>query len=206
MARYALEHEFVFHPTTIGFPSLKGCHGLVYVTDAGLFGYHNYGNEYADRYDVRFALFKTWVTGHPQGRSPGRAVYGACYLTCPTGDPNTIRAYSDPKRTNWIAELAAFAAAANNFTGPIYGYDLGKSQHQGSTIVEFTKVGGTCVVQARQWVDHQAATVKQGNVNHTDIQYVKSKGYDVSLVDQTGDVVTAVSQAGYVTVYPEKLR
>lgn len=205
MAKYALEQEMVFDPTVIGFPSLKGCHGIVYVTDAGLFGYHNYGGEYAERYHPRFDLFKDWLAVHPSGRSPGRAIYGACYLTAPPGDANTVRAYSDPKMDNWIAELKAFAHAASNFTGPIHGYDLGKSEHTGSSYVEFTRVGATCVVQVRQWVDGQPETTKAPCIDNTNLQYIRARGYDVSRVDQTNEIVTGVATAGLRTVYPARL-
>ena len=180
--RYALEHQVVFHETHIGFPSLLGCHGLVYVTDAGLFGYHNYGGEIKDRYTPRFAKVTEWLRAHPSGRSPGRAVYGACFLT-PKAD-GTCRAYDPPAKQSWIAELTAFAAACNGFAGPIYGYDLGLSGTTGSAIAEFTRVGATCVVQVRPWGNGEKATETKPNDNSVNAELIQTqRGGNISLVD-----------------------
>jgi hypothetical protein len=217
-ARYSSEREFVFHPSVIGFPSLQGCHGLIYLTDAGMFAFHNVGAETQARYEPRFKFLKTFLDGHPSGNSIGRAIYGVCYLTQPSGQNGTKRAYDIPERQSWLNELACYASYARNFNGPIYGYDLGQSGITTlSAYVEFTKVGNTCVIQAKAYSD--ADKQSKVNTNHVDIRYLltqkvttlnKDNQYvsaqQLSLVNQDKSVTSKMTQDGLKTVYPTRLR
>jgi hypothetical protein len=198
--RYVSEREFVFSPHVLGFPSISGCHAICYVSDAGLFGYHSLGGETATSWNARAAFFGTFESTHASGRATGRAIYAACYLT---PGPAGGRGYSAPRRDNWIAELTAFAGAVGFNSGPIYGYDLGLLPGVGrSAYVEFTRTGSTCVVQARNWVDHEETT---GAVtDHVNIRYLARDGGPIT--NRSTATIIGVGATALKTVYPEKLR
>jgi hypothetical protein len=199
ITRYVSERELVFSPNTLGFPSISGCHAIAYLTDAGLFGYHSLGGETRNSYEARADFFGNFVSGHPSRGATGRALYAACFLSA---GPRGARGYAEPRRANWVAELTAYAQAVN-FTGPIYGYDLGQFPGiGGSAYVEITRVGRTCVMQVRSWVDHEE---QRGTVtDHENIRYLlRDTG---PLQSRTGTTIVGVGTAKLTTVYPEQLR
>ncbi|WP_372619001.1 hypothetical protein [Falsiroseomonas sp.] len=205
VTRYVSEREYVFSPNVLGFPSIQGCHAVVYVTDGGLFGFHNAGGEMPDKYGPRAAAFAAFVAGHPSGGAPGRAIYCACYATPRnSGSGNfSVRAYPQPRKEAWTAEAAAFAAAVGFTNGPIYGFDFGQSDHTGlSAYSEFARTGATCVIQVKPWSEADKTTAV--NTDHVNIQYLSGNG--PGLTNQTRTTITAVNPAGLKTVYPERLR
>lgn len=198
VTRYVSERELVYSPDVLGFPSIMGCHGIVYVTNAGLFGYHNYGGETSAQYNDRAAAFAEFVTNHPAGPGVGSALFGACYLT---QAGTTIRAYGASPRPKWIAELTAFATALN-FNGPIHGYDFGTFPAIGaSSYSEFSRVNATCVVQVKTWT--AVGSTSAPNTDHVNIRYNPRLNV---LENQTRNTINLVPPAGLRTVYPQQLR
>jgi hypothetical protein len=58
---YLSENEVGFDPTDIGFPTIRGCHAILYVTAGGLFGIHNYGGDNPAQFQERAAVFRDFV-------------------------------------------------------------------------------------------------------------------------------------------------
>lgn len=107
-------------------------------------------------------------------------------------------------KEKWLAELKAFADAVG-FTGPIYGCDLGSTpalsaSQIASAYVEFTRVGGKCVVQVKVWNDADAS---RGSVSdHVNIQYNTRKD---TVENQSANTITRVNRGGVKTTYPGPL-
>jgi len=74
--KYVDMNEVAFDPTSVVFPGLGNCHGIVYVNDFGLFAYHAYGNPEDSR--GRHEAFGSFVRNHIQGGGKGVGLYGAC--------------------------------------------------------------------------------------------------------------------------------
>jgi hypothetical protein len=138
---YLSENEVGFDPTDLGFPSIGGCHAVVYVTANGLFGLHNFGGAERDVWPGRSAVFANFVKNHAGYRGAGKLLYGVCYAT-----GGTSRGYGDtaPKKI-WTEELAAFAKALD-YRGEIYGYDLVNQSFPPAAYVDFHKIDTTCVI------------------------------------------------------------
>ena len=193
----------------LSFPSISGCLALVYVTANGLYGFHNYGGADAPQWPGRSGAFKSYVTTHGRGGGNGAALYGVCYATGLGGRGYGI---TKPKEV-WLSELASFAKAVD-FKGPIFGYDLGQSGLVPSVVVEFNRVGATCVVQVRGF--QHAEGTKGANISGNDHKWAPTRGagqdkkgvnvYVTTVEAVTGNVVTSLPRAGFRTVYPEKLR
>jgi hypothetical protein len=75
--KYVNMHEAAFDPQDIVFPGLGNCHGVVYVTDHGLFAYHIYGQPKDSPEKARD--FGRFVAQHPHGQNAkGKALCGGC--------------------------------------------------------------------------------------------------------------------------------
>src|SRR5262245_3841932 len=121
MAKYLSENEVGFDQTELGFPSISGCHAIVYATTNGLFGFHNYGGDARDQWPGRSAAFASFVDNHAGGPGAGRLLYGLCFLTGAQS-----RGYPEPKKQEWTSELVALANALG-YDGEIWGYDMAGS-------------------------------------------------------------------------------
>lgn len=73
--KYVGMNEVVFDQTSIAFPGLGNCHGIVALTNLGMFGYHAAGNPLQSEGKAR--AFANFVENHamPQGIV---ALYGLC--------------------------------------------------------------------------------------------------------------------------------
>jgi hypothetical protein len=195
---YLSENEVGFDPTDISFPSIRGCHAIIYVTANGLFGLHNYGGDNPAQFQERAAVFRDFVRGHGQGNGAAKTMYGVCYAT-------TQRGYGTNPKQNWLRELVTFATALN-FNGPLYGYNLANRSFLPPAYVACGKVGDTCVIQVKPW--DEGDKTEGPNNNPADYKMIARNkngvGYELKATKQR--VVTAVTTAGLVTVYPEKLR
>jgi hypothetical protein len=198
---YLKENEVGFDQNDIGFPSISGCHAIVYVTANGLFGIHNFGGADQASWADRSAVFANFVTNHPPGPGTGRHLYGVCYATGANSRGYGLQA---PKAV-WTRELAAFAMALG-YGGPISGYDLVNRGIPPSVYVLFHNVGSTCVIQVKAWTDNDAT--RGPNATPLDHQMFRRhpNGVGYFLQQTSQNVVTAVTTTGLVTVYPEKLR
>ena len=102
-------NEVAFDPDTIIFPGLGNCHGVVYQTNVGLFGFHIYG---ADKSTANKAIFfADFLKWHQKGNSAtGQKLYGVC----------PSNRYFTGALASQQAELKVVAKALG-FTGPIEG-------------------------------------------------------------------------------------
>lgn len=193
------ENELGFNPTTIGFPSIQGCHAVVYQTAAGIFGIHNYGGDDEKQYKERAEIFRDFVQGHTSGTSAGQRLYGVCFAT-------TKRGY-DGKLSKWRKELKTFADKLG-FGGPIYGYDLAGRAFpaDASVFVRYDKVGDACVIQVKQWNDGDATKL---NNPHQPGDYMRfgrnTHTSPLTLRPAYTRTIVTVTDAGLATVYPVKL-
>jgi hypothetical protein len=200
--RYLGEREVGFDPSGLGFPSLDGCQAIVYQTDNGLFGYHNFGGADEASWPERSAAFGSFVNEHFM-RATGRILYGVCYVT-------TARGYGNSHTTRkWKGELASFADAVG-FDGPIWGYNLSNSGIAPGAYVELRKNGNACEVWAKHWSDaDRTKGINSGPMYHRIImrrQKPDGSGYDTKVEAQNLKIATNVNPAGMVQFQLERLR
>jgi hypothetical protein len=198
---YLSENEVGFDTQGLGFPSIRGCHAIVYVTSRGLFGLHNYGGDLARDWPERSEAFKDFVTSHASGDGTGKALYGVCFAT-------TQRAYgvgASTQKLNWTGELTAFADKLG-FTGAIYGYDIAGKGFPPPAYVHVTSAGATCVIQVKPW--DKADAGEGPNPSPADYQMIARRGSGVGyeLKATKANVVISMTTTGLQTVYPAKLR
>ncbi|HEY3910448.1 MAG TPA: hypothetical protein VGM07_11215 [Stellaceae bacterium] len=199
MAKYLSENEVGYDQTELGFPSITGCHAIVYMTTDRLFGLHNYGGDARVHWMERSAALASFVSSHAGGA--GRLLYGVCYAT--GGNP---RGYGGNAPKNvWTEELAAFAEALG-YGGEIWGYDLADSGIASPAYVLYHRPAGTtCVIQVKAW--NQAHSVRGQNPSPNDHKMMRRNEDGVGYrLQAQPNVVTSVTTAGLRTVYPEKLR
>ncbi len=195
---YLSENEVGFDATSLGFPSIRGCQAVVYVTDRGLFGLHNFGGGDNNSFPLRAGIFRSFVTNHAQSGGVGSALYGVCF-------PMTERGYSEVKRVNWLGELKEFASKVG-FGGPIYGYDLNNRIAIPPAYVRFEKTGGACVIQVKPWAEGDKTTGPNASPANYQAFGRANTSSPYTLRATKTNVVTNVTDAGLSTVYPEKLR
>jgi hypothetical protein len=193
--RYVGERECCYDPTELGFPSISGCHAIVYVNPQGLFGFHNLGNERPGDWAALTGAWGKFRREHVQGAGAGSALYGVCY-------PETQRGYTGVKKAQWLAELDAFGRAVG-YTGSIWGYDLADAGIPGQAYVNFFHIQGKCVIQARVWV--RGEETKGANTAPTDHKTTRPSQPIFELLD-VNRVTTAIAATPIKTYYPEKLR
>jgi hypothetical protein len=139
--KYVDERTATFDTDALGFPSIGGCHAIVYLTTRGLYGFHLLGGVSAPhKFAVAFAEYvsKTRLAGES-----GLLLYGCTHVT-------TQRGYPGEPRFAWRDELRCFARALD---GPasIRGVDLSRfnQDFRRSTYVEFRNKGGSCEILVR---------------------------------------------------------
>jgi hypothetical protein len=195
---YLVEHEVGFDTRLIGFPSISGCHAIVYVTDCGLYGYHNAGGSANADWAGRAQAFLSYVQGHHAFPSPGSRLYGATYVAMNRGYKIDV-----PRKESWRGELTAFATALN-FGGKIRGYDLTDAGFPPSAYVEFRKVGEKCEIWVKKW-DPAHGTLGP-NTQLLDVMILKSNGIARILGQQNLQVTKNVTTAGLQHVHSTRLR
>lgn len=106
--KYVDMNDVVYHASSVAFPGLGNCHGVVYHTNSGLFAYHAAGNPQDSA--GKAEAFAGFVSNH----SIGNSTVGAClYGFCPKNRHSADGTHK--------AELQIIARALK-FTGPIKGY------------------------------------------------------------------------------------
>jgi len=196
--RYLGERHLGFDISELGFPSIRGCQAIVYVTASGLFGFHNFGGAAPDDWADRGAAFGSYVNTHAR-TAAGKALYGVCYAT-------SERGYGASPRQAWLSELSAFAKAVR-FTGPIHGYDLDRSAVAPPALVQFTRTPNhTCVIQVKTWSKAGAAEKQVAGLPDHKTTYRPNTSTPTSVRDLTATVIDTMPAGGYTTVYPEQLR
>jgi len=197
--KYLLEHEMGFDTKELGFPSIQGCHAIVYQTDAGLYGYHNFGGSGDDRFLPRATRFSKFITDHGGGASTATRLYGCSFIG------NNQRGYSGVAKAKWKQELVTFATALN-YAGKISGYDLHKTLKaaNASAYVEYRMNGSKCDVHIRQWSKNDKPN-RVANPDRNGHKLMQAKGFNLSIVD-LATVVTDVDRTNIVKISKEKLR
>lgn len=146
--KYLMENEAGFDPDSIGFPSIQGCHAIVYQTSVGLWGYHNFGGSGASAFKKRANLFRDFVEDHFIAAGTGECLYGCTFVG------NNARGYSGSPSASWKKELKQFAIALD-YKGSIMGFDLSTklTNNADSAYVEYRKSGAKCRIYVKKWSD-----------------------------------------------------
>ena len=154
------EREVGFDPAAIGFPSIDGCHAIVFCTTSGLYGFHNLGGSGVTSFAERSQSFAAFVSQHFITRGTLLHLYGTCF--------RNKRGYSGAdKLAAWKDEMRAYATALG-YTGPVSGFDLGRMPYGAkSAYVEYRKAGKGCTVHCKPWNEMKFEMKPNRNrVNH----------------------------------------
>ena len=144
--KFLMEKEVGFDPMQLGFPSIMGCHAVVYQTNTGLYGFHIAGSSAGNLWAANANCFRQFVFNHGGLALPASRLYGVSFIG------NNRRGYDAPAKRRWKEELITFANALN-YHGKISGYDLTKSYPGDTSVyVEYRKNGLKCDVLIRQWL------------------------------------------------------
>ena len=204
--KYLLEHEVGFDNEVLGFPSIQGCHAVVYQTDIGLFGFHVAGNSGDDRWVPSARIFAQFVNGIAGGMPRGIRLYGATFVG------NNARGYSvtafnlKQYRAKWKPELIAYASALG-YAGKISGYDLHKSfaGEATSAYVEFRAQNNKSDLYVRQW-RHNEHAPKQANPDGARHKVKEGRSLENQGLTNLANVVSAIGAGVLNNVSKEKLR
>ena len=198
------EREVGFDRDTIGFPSLHGCHAIVYETKKGLFGFHSYGGSTKAQWEQRATTFNQFVREHRFGFGRGTRLYGACYPA--------IRGYSEPQRDNWKGELKAFCDALafsvglgglRLLPGRIRALELREADDPPPVYIEFRREGDKCAVFVQ--MQSQVAETRGTNISGRDRRYVATRSGGVTTLEgRTGQVVQRVMATGLRRVHSSR--
>ena len=144
--KYLMENEIAFDDTSLGFPSIQGCHAIVYQNATGLYGFHVAGGSGEAKWPHNGRLFAQFIIQHGSLTNSPTRLYGATFVG------SNQRGYSLPADSNWKRELVEFATQLN-YTGKISGYDLDKTVDgtKDSAYVEFRKSGNKCDLHVAKW-------------------------------------------------------
>jgi hypothetical protein len=93
----------VWESTTVVFPGLNNCHGIVYVTRSGMFAYHaaiSYYNSYNTNGKNKIDAFLSFINAHPRNRGTiAVGLYGLCPASRPREDADAeLRAVAEGLR------------------------------------------------------------------------------------------------------------
>lgn len=195
---YLLEHEIGFDPNCIGFPSIQGCHAVVYQTSAGLYGFHIAGGSANGDWAANANVFRQFIDGHGGLNHPGTRLYGVTFVG------NNQRGYSLSVRDNWKGELQQIASALG-YTGKISGYDLFKTLgNNTSAYVEFQARGPKCKLYIRRWAHDQTTKVPNTNPDNHKIR-IRPPG-QVPTLGPLASVITSLDRGQLTHVHKEQLR
>lgn len=199
--KFLMEHEMGFDANELGFPSIMGCHAVVYQTSAGLYGFHIAGGSGNDQWMENANVFCQFVNGHGGLAHPATRLYGASFVG------NNARGYSLPAKQNWIGELTAIANALN-YNGKISGYDLYKllKDQSSSAYVEYRVNGSKCDLHVRKWGQHEGGA-RAPNPDPNGHKVKKKMSHSVPpTLQNLANVVQNVNRTGLQHVHKEKLR
>ena len=195
-----------FDPQELGFPSIQGCHAIVYQTMSGLYGYHNAGGSEDKRWMPRAKMFKEFIHDLNGMQSQGTRLYGCSFIG------NNQRGYFPLNMAahKWTQELLAFAQELG-YRGRISGYDLAKTikGNSVSAYVEYQKNGTKCDVSIRQWQPSDPARPsKVANASGLNHRMMQAKGFTLSLQNLASvvDPQHGINRNGLTKVSKQKLR
>lgn len=146
------EHEFGFHPTTLGFPSIDACRAIVLQTGQGLFGWHQAGGAYGDRLATYGNKFADYIRGHRHGTAASLHIYTVTHIGVRGGYGGVAGtpAGNAQQGREHLAEIAAYSQAIGH-AGPIHSFDLSARWPANSCYVEFQLNAGVCQIRANTW-------------------------------------------------------
>ena len=148
---YLYEHHAGFDDTTVGFPSISGCHAILLQADNGLYGYHSLGGVSADSAKRRAVGFAQFFRNHAIGATP-QVLWGACFLHS--------RGYGSAGKQGWKAEISEYATAVGLGANDVRGFDIGSGipeiKVNGTTqtlsaYVEFRLTKGKITIDYKRW-------------------------------------------------------
>ena len=152
--KYVDMQDVAFDQQNIVFPGLGNCHGVVYVNDQGMFGYHLSGIPKQNRLDA----FGDFVRRHPSGGGAGKALYGFC----PTN--RFVRGQQEHRD-----ELRQIAAALG-FTGRILGYRWDQGQvGTGTTYVDVSFNRGAIMSSYESYRDEKQTGRNEAKPDHKSV-------------------------------------
>ncbi len=135
------------------------------------------------------------MAGYVKGlnkHAKGTHLYAASFI----GGGNR-RGYAGTPRDSWLAELKSFAKALA-FSGPISGCDLAQLNTTHSAYVEFRRVGQSCLVLAKPWVDATSGKVTVPNPDSPSHQSVRGNQYT--------NVITSIDVSGLTMLDLDRLK
>jgi hypothetical protein len=192
------EHEFGFHSSTLGFPSIDACRAVVLHTANGLFGWHQAGGAYADRLNTYGNKFASYIRAHRQALAPHRGLYVVTHVGVRGqygGGGGTVAGNAQSAMEH-LREIGAYAQAIG-YTGKIRSFDLSHKWPNGSCYVEFVANGSTCDVYATNWSTNGHETANYDASRGADHQ----NGHGSSFVSPQR-MFTKVNTTGKVKVEP----
>jgi len=197
--KYLMEHELAFDANCIGFPSIQGCHAIVYQNATGLYGFHVAGGSGEAKWPHNARLFAQFVLKHDKlANSPSR-LYGVTFVG------TNQRGYSLPAQDNWKRELVEFATKLT-YSGKISGYDLDNTLDgtQDSSYVEFRRAGNKCDLHIAKWTG-PLKPPRAANTANTD--HMGREGtMDNPRLTNLANVVTGIGPHPLTHVHKKKLR
>ncbi len=194
-----------FDAAMLGFPSIQGCHAIVFQTNAGIYGYHNAGGSAADKFQPRATKFREFIESLGN-LTPATRLYGCSFVG------NNLRGYAGVPATTWRQELVTYANMLD-YHGRISGYDLSKRLigANDSAYVEYRVNGTKCDVYIRKWdqhgIDAHPATVP--NPLPAEHQRLSVKGGGAILIEPLANVidpVDGVDRDNLTKISKQKLR
>ncbi len=130
MAIFLNEHQIGFDTTTVGFPNLGDCMGLVLAVPGGMLGFHVMPGA-----AVRAGEFQKFFTARVAGATH---LYGVCYRSRRYGSTD-----QSAQVRGWTQEMTGIANTLS-YHGPVSGFDTAKRtgiKADEATYVEFV-LGG----------------------------------------------------------------
>lgn len=200
--KFLLEHQMAFDQEALGFPSIQGCHAIVYQTALGLYGFHVAGNSADDRWQIQAELFARFIRPLA-GRhhlNQGYRLYGSSFVG------NNQRGYSGDPRAKWAAELTTYATALH-FGGRISGYDLHKTLGDGaSAYLEYRVNGEKCDLYIRRYDQHAEQPHPTAPNPNPLTHRVRTGGGNNPTLADLANAITFVDRNNLLRVHKQRLR
>lgn len=192
-----------FDPDELGFPSIQGCHAIVYQTMDGLYGFHNAGGSGDQHWAPRAKMFREFINDLNGLRSSGTRLYGCSFI----GNNQRGFATTMPAHSKWMQELLAFAQELG-YHGKISGYDLArtfKGNHV-SAYVEYRRDGTKSDVWIRQWGQPSDPTRLPKVPNARDLKHRYLANTSLQDLKEVVDPQNGVNRNGLTKISKQKLR
>ena len=182
---HLLEKEFGFDAEAMGFPSISGCHAVVYHTEEGFFGFHNAGGSKTTDFEPRAKWLAEFAKDNFVKAGKGLHLYGVCSR----GTANNRGYDMGAGLKCWKDEMKAYAKALG-YKGPVSGYDLDKQRNWPknpnseigvSAYVDFKKTNAGVTIGVKPWPDCNSTSGACTNrANHKSVDLKTNKIVPIS--------------------------